>query len=94
MVRYWDDSSRKTVTRFLSMPVCNIATAQNLFDALSNALSERNIPWCNVIGFCSDSASVMVGRYNSVLSRVLMYNLMFSVLGVPAILLLYVLQQD
>ena len=43
MVRYWDDSSRKTVTRFLSMPVCNIATAQNLFDALSNALSERNI---------------------------------------------------
>ena len=39
-----------------------------LFDALSTVLSERGIPWSNVVGFCSDSASVMVG---SVLSRVL-----------------------
>ena len=53
------------------MPVCNIATVQTLFDALATVLSERGIPWSNVIGFCSDSASVMVGRRNSVLSRVL-----------------------
>ena len=71
MVRYWDDPSKKTVTRFIAMPVCNIATGQTLFDALSTVLSERGIPWSHVVGFCSDSASVMVGRRNSVLSRVL-----------------------
>ena len=48
-----------------------IATGQTLFDALSTVLSERGIPWSNVVGFYSDSASVMVGRRNSVLSRVL-----------------------
>ena len=61
MVRYWDDPSKKTVTRFLAMPVCSIATGQILFDALSTVLSECGIPWSNVFGFCSDSASVMVG---------------------------------
>ena len=25
MVRYWDDPSKKIVTRFLAMPVCSIA---------------------------------------------------------------------
>ena len=44
---------------------------QTPFDALATVLSERGIPWSNVIGFCSNSASVMVGRHNSVLSRVL-----------------------
>ena len=38
MVRYWDDSSRKTVTRFLAMPACNIATGQAPFDALATVL--------------------------------------------------------
>lgn len=33
-------------------------------------MQSRSIPWQNVIGFASDSASVMVGRENSVLSRV------------------------
>ena len=56
------------MTRFLAMPVCNIATGQTLFDALATVLSKQGIPWSNVIGFCSDSASVMVGRRNSVLS--------------------------
>ena len=68
MVRYWDELSKKTVTRFLAMPVCSIATGQILFYALSTVLSECGIPWSNVVGFCSDSASVMVGRRNSVLS--------------------------
>ena len=43
---------------------------QSLFDALSHELASHGIPWSNVIGFASDSASVMVGRRNSVLSRV------------------------
>ena len=69
MVRYWSQSSRQAVTRFLCMPVCNIATAEALFDALSNELESRNLPWSNVIGYASDTCSVMVGAHNSVLSR-------------------------
>ena len=33
-------------------------------------LSNRSIPWSNVVGFESDTANVMVGKLNSVLSRV------------------------
>ena len=38
---------------------------------MSKVLEVYDIPWRNVIGFASDSASVMVGRKNSVLSRVI-----------------------
>jgi hypothetical protein len=68
MVRYWNQSARQPVTRFLCMPVCNIATAAALFEALSKELESRNLPW-NVIGYASDTCSVMVGAHNSVLSR-------------------------
>ena len=53
------------------MPVCNIATGQTLFDALATVLYGRGVSWSNVIHLCYDSASVMVGRRNSVLSCVL-----------------------
>lgn len=33
-------------------------------------MKERHIPWSNVIGFESDTTNVMVGKQNSVLSRV------------------------
>jgi hypothetical protein len=31
---------------------------------------DQNIPWKQCIGYGSDNASVMVGRHNSVLSRI------------------------
>ena len=61
---------RRAVTRFLDMPVCNIATAEKLFEAICTCLEKRQLPWENVIGFASDSANMMVGAHNSVLSRV------------------------
>ena len=72
MIKYWDNNLDKVVTRFLDAPVCNIATGESLFNALAGALETRQIPWENLIGFASDSASVMVGKRNSVLSRVLL----------------------
>ena len=72
MVRYWDKVAQQPVTRFLCMPVCNIATAQSLFNAIEEAFESRNIPWTNMIGYASDTASVMVGKHNSVLSRLLL----------------------
>ena len=69
MVKYWDKKLCTVVTRFLAMSVCNVATAQALFDAMEGELNSHSIPWCNVIGFASDTDSVMVGAHNSVLSR-------------------------
>ena len=56
--------------RFLDIPVCNVATGETLFQALATALETRAFPWENCIGFASDSASVMLGRRNSLLSRI------------------------
>ena len=70
LVRLWDDRRREVAVRFLDIPVCNIATGEILFQALATALESRAILWENCIGFASDSASVMVGRCNSVLSRI------------------------
>ena len=66
MVRLWDVRRSEAVVRFLDYPVYNIATGQTLLGALSAVLEKRFIPWENVIGFASDSASVIVGRRNSV----------------------------
>ena len=52
------------------MPVCNIATAENMFEALDKVMEEHEIPWENVVGYASDTANVMVGAHNSVLSRI------------------------
>ena len=70
-MRLWEERLGKVVTRFLDAPVCNIATGKTLFQALSAVLEARGIPWRNVIGYTSDSTSVMVGKRNSVLSRLI-----------------------
>ncbi len=78
MVRFWDEQLRKVVTRFLDAPMCNIATGETLFKALTDTLETREIPWENLNGFASDSASVMVGKRNSVLSRVTTKGIFFG----------------
>ena len=64
MVRFWDESAHCAISQFLAMPVCNVDTAQAMFD-LSKELECHKIPWSNVIGYTSDTASVMVGKNNS-----------------------------
>ena len=86
MVRFWDESTHCAISQFLAMPVCNVDTAQAMFD-LSKELECRKIPWSNVIGYTSDTASVMVGKNNSVLSRIKQKQ---SILVALAILLRYV----
>lgn len=62
--------AQEVVTMFLHMPVCNIGTAQNLFESLNTVLSDRKIAWRYVVAFNSDNASVMKGKHNSVVSRI------------------------
>ena len=72
LVHLWDDDLGNPLTRFLDMPVCNVGTAENLFGFIDIALGERGIAWSNVVGFESNTTNVMVGKHNSVLSRVRM----------------------
>ena len=84
LVRLWDERVGKPATRFFNIPVCNIANAQNLFQHIDDTL--RSIPWSNVVGFESDTCSVMLGdtiQFSLMLNK---SSLMFSFLGVYATL--------
>ena len=53
-------------TRFLDMPVVNIGTAQNLFDAVQTAFTEKGLDFSNAIAFMSDTTNVMKGKRSGV----------------------------
>ena len=55
-----DEKLGKPMSRFLDMPVCNAGTAASLFEQLDAVLESKAIPWCNVVGFESDTANVMI----------------------------------
>lgn len=43
MVQYKSDAAQQPVARFLAMPVCNVSTAEALFDALAQELQSRDM---------------------------------------------------
>ena len=45
----------------MRLPVCNVGTAENLFNHIDSALEKYGIPWSNVVGFESDTTNVVVG---------------------------------
>ena len=53
MVRIFEGES--VITRFLDMPIVNIANADTLFDALSECLISRGLSWSNVMGYTSEN---------------------------------------
>lgn len=70
LVRQFNSTTNRVENKFLGMPICNIPNASNLFEVLEGTLAHFDIPLSSVTGFSSDTASVMVGKNNSVLSRV------------------------
>ncbi|KAL5012296.1 hypothetical protein ScPMuIL_010847 [Solemya velum] len=70
LVRVYDAVRHQTMTKFLDMPICNRPSGEQLFNTIDDVFKKRGLDWGNVIGYCSDNASVMVGRNNSVLSRI------------------------
>ena len=47
------------------MPICNIGTAQSIFDQLDATFEAKGIPWKNVMAFISNHCNTMVGKKNS-----------------------------
>lgn len=81
VVRYFDQDAQKICSIFwelykvfkqtsdtddTSIPTAN---AENLYRALIDSLTKRNIPLTNVIGFGSDGCNVMMGDNDSVKTR-------------------------
>ena len=48
-------------TRFVDMPVVNVGTVQNLFDALKESLSKKGLDFSNCLAFMFDTTNVMKG---------------------------------
>lgn len=46
------------------------ARAEDIYEKITTYFQEKNVPYKeNLIGFASDGANVMTGKYNSVMSR-------------------------
>ena len=61
-VLFWfvsDSCVGDVCTRFLDMPVINIGTAQTLFDALKESISNNALDFSRCLAFMSDTTNVM-----------------------------------
>ena len=61
LVRVLDSGKCDVSTRFLDMPVINIGTARNLFDALKLTLTNKGLNFSKNLSFISDNANGMKG---------------------------------
>ena len=68
-VRYFSISANDMKTVFLGLIPVTSTTGEDLFQAISKFMADRDIKLVNCIGFASDDASNMVGAHNSVWSR-------------------------
>ncbi|XP_063431636.1 zinc finger BED domain-containing protein 5-like [Mytilus trossulus] len=70
LVRVYNQTLRIVSTQFFGIPTCNIGTSSSIFNCLNQVFIDRDIPWANCIGFSSDNCNVMIGKNNSVLTRI------------------------
>ena len=76
VVLYWDKEKKDTVYRLWDMvsvyprgQMKIIANAEHLFGLIKNSFEEANIPLSNILAFSSDTVNIMMGKNNSVASR-------------------------
>ena len=66
LVRVLDPEVGDVRTRFLDLPVVNVGTAANLFDALKSCLVKHGLDFNNAVAFMSDTTNVMKGARSGV----------------------------
>uniref|UniRef100_H3AVF6 HAT C-terminal dimerisation domain-containing protein n=1 Tax=Latimeria chalumnae TaxID=7897 RepID=H3AVF6_LATCH len=70
IVKYYDENQLRVETKFYRLRVVNSATDENLFKALEDAFEANNIKWENVTRLGADGAANMIGKNNSLMSRI------------------------
>ncbi len=70
LIKLFDYTVGDVRTRFLDMPIVNIGTAANLFEALKDSLSKKGLDFGKCISFMSDTTNVMKGVRSGVQKRI------------------------
>ena len=94
VVKYFDEVRETAITGFLDMPICNIGTAQSIFDQLDATFEAKGIPWKNVVAFISYNCNTIVGKRNSVVTKSRRKTLQCLTLAVCATWQIYVQWQE
>jgi hypothetical protein len=68
-VIFFDKDTSVVKAMFFDMYEMKSGTADDLYNSMINSISSKEIPLDNLIGFSSDTCSVMVGKHNSVFSH-------------------------
>ena len=68
-VRYFSEKQEKICTAFISLVSLVSATGEDIFTALKLSLEDAGLNLEDCVGLACDGASVMVGRHDSVYSR-------------------------
>jgi hypothetical protein len=66
LVRSLNEELGDVCTRFLDMPVVNIGSASNLFEALKSSLQKQGLNFNKAVAFMSDNTNVMKGARSGV----------------------------
>ena len=77
LIRYIHDE--KIYTYLLDLIRLKECTAENLHKCLLHSLKTHDLPVSNIVGVCADNTDVMLGRQNSLISRLLADNEEISV---------------
>ncbi|XP_076673658.1 uncharacterized protein LOC143371905 isoform X2 [Andrena cerasifolii] len=77
LIRYFH--KEQTYTYLLDLIRIKECTAENLYKCFLNTLKKYNLPVSNIVGVCADNTNVMLGRENSLISRLLADNEEISV---------------
>ena len=83
-VRIFYIENCKLSTKFLDMYLTsgvNARTSDSIFHAMDHALTSHNILWHQCIGLSMDSASVNMGKHNSIKPRFICLEISIYVMG-------------
>ena len=70
VIRTFDEEAGAVSSEFYMLAeLGKKANAQTLFAAVKSALMEDTVPFDNLLGFASDGVNAMLGRHNSVKTR-------------------------
>ena len=87
IIKIFDVNNSETVTNhFFSMCLTeeeDCCKAYKIFEAIENAFDENSIPWYNCVSLSVDNTNAMIGRKNSIASKVIGKNEEIFISGCP-----------
>ena len=69
MLRFFDNSIMRAVTRFLALPTANDGTAAKIFEKIDQCLQSHGLSYSNMLCFNSDTCNTMKGQRNGVVKH-------------------------